>query len=915
MKSHLLTVLFGVSLISGIAQSKLQPILCSDSLSHDIASLPMWGPYSKRYAGISNIPAIKKGLRFDFSVMPGYYRNKLLVPDVLFESGYYPWEFAPDMNSYTYRYQLEWKDKLYADVSYHVLDSTRTLVGVKFVNNTALNQNTIINAISYIDFPEAYPIVKASGDSMMQWIRAIDYARLEPLIHDAHYRLVTDGWMRNEALNNEALSRSVVAKGFGATPGDWVSYTLGQVPAEGRFLFRIKLSKGTQADFKLSGVSSEVLHCAGTGDFEFVSLPFRSTSTKTELTLTAITNTAVEFDGFYIAPLHASIPKVTKQALAFAPKVLADDVRQNLILKYAGIDNYYGIGWNNSEDEMGALVNGGLESFLRKQMHNHVSKTLTGDKGWHYSNVFLRPIALQPNSKKQFWFLLCTGSQQQVEKELTHFHADEKSYAALATSTDSNTDAVFLPGAEQYATGTRLLQASLFSNISYPIYTQKEYIRHFAPGKLWNSLYTWDSGFIAWALTDIDPQKAYEVLKAYTTPVGSQSLFVLHGTPLPIQIFACMDLWNNSQNTEMLRFMYPRLKQYCDFMLGETPSSTTRMQGSGLLKSWDYFYNSGGWDDYPPQKYYHQHTNSMQLTPVITSALYLRAAKCMRLAACELGRDADVRYYERIIKKLTLAIQINCWDKQAGYFSYTMHDSTGNAIGAYTYPPDGSNFNKGLDGVSPLIAGICSSEQQQHLLGHLFSEKELWTPYGISTVDQSASYYRNDGYWNGTVWMPHQWLIWKALLDCGESEKARKVAETALKTWEQECENSNYTFEHFLITSGRGAGWHQFSGLSSPILNWYNAYFRIGKISTGFEIWMQNVRFNSDFSELHAHICIDNSGSKHTRSLIVNMNPDFSYRVTYNNLILQPQTKGKGSLTINLPVESDNGTLLIEKMN
>ena len=78
---------------------------------------------------------------------------------------------------------------------------------------------------------------------------------------------------------------------------------------------------------------------------------------------------------------------------------------------------------------------------------------------------------------------------------------------------------------------------------------------------------------------------------------------------------------------------------------------------------------------------------------------------------------------------------------------------------------------------------------------------------------------------------------------------------------------------------------------------------------------MQNVRFNSDFSELHAHICIDNSGSKHTRSLIVNMNPDFSYRVTYNNLILQPQTKGKGSLTINLPVESDNGTLLIEKMN
>ena len=38
--------------------------------SHDITSLTSWGPYSKRYAGISHIPDIKKGIRFDFSVMP-----------------------------------------------------------------------------------------------------------------------------------------------------------------------------------------------------------------------------------------------------------------------------------------------------------------------------------------------------------------------------------------------------------------------------------------------------------------------------------------------------------------------------------------------------------------------------------------------------------------------------------------------------------------------------------------------------------------------------------------------------------------------------------------------------------------------------------------------------------------------------
>ena len=80
--------------------------------SHDIASLHAWGPYSKRYAGISHIPDMSKGIRFDFSVMPGYYRNRQLVPHVLFESSYYPWEINPEVNRITYRYELEWKDKV-----------------------------------------------------------------------------------------------------------------------------------------------------------------------------------------------------------------------------------------------------------------------------------------------------------------------------------------------------------------------------------------------------------------------------------------------------------------------------------------------------------------------------------------------------------------------------------------------------------------------------------------------------------------------------------------------------------------------------------------------------------------------------------------------------------------------------------
>ena len=120
--------------------------------SHDITSLTSWGPYSKRYAGISHIPDIKKGIRFDFSVMPGYYRNRQLVPHVLFESSYYPWNINPSMNRITYRYELEWKDRVFTDVTYYILDESSTLVGIRCVNNTETYQNLALNQMAYIDY-------------------------------------------------------------------------------------------------------------------------------------------------------------------------------------------------------------------------------------------------------------------------------------------------------------------------------------------------------------------------------------------------------------------------------------------------------------------------------------------------------------------------------------------------------------------------------------------------------------------------------------------------------------------------------------------------------------------------------------------------------------------------------------------
>ena len=52
--------------------------------------------------------------------------------------------------------------------------------------------------------------------------------------------------------------------------------------------------------------------------------------------------------------------------------------------------------------------------------------------------------------------------------------------------------------------------------------------------------------------------------------------------------------------------------------------------------------------------------------------------------------------------------------------------------------------------------------------------------YGISAVDIGASYYKVDGYWNGNIWFPHQWLLFRTMLDLGEDDFAFEIAKRAL---------------------------------------------------------------------------------------------------------------------------------------
>ena len=53
----------------------------------------------------------------------------------------------------------------------------------------------------------------------------------------------------------------------------------------------------------------------------------------------------------------------------------------------------------------------------------------------------------------------------------------------------------------------------MLSNVVYPVYTCGKYIRHSTPGRWWDCLYTWDSGFIGLGLLELDIERAKENLR------------------------------------------------------------------------------------------------------------------------------------------------------------------------------------------------------------------------------------------------------------------------------------------------------------------------------------------------------------------------------------------------------------------
>ena len=905
---------------------------------------PAWGPYGKKYMGISRIAdhSFAKGVRFDVTVAPAIFGGDIKVPNTTLPSGCHPWRCSPDFSLFTYRYDLEWKDKVYSEVSYVRLDDESILIRTEIVNNSEIMQNCVINFFESIEFP-APSYCKLTLPKKCAYKNAVEY--------DSYYYAVTRPWDEENADGYKkgefADHKFVDGFGLGDRAGKW------HMPH--RYLPPFGCEKGDSATltinnntefrnavlavrYRTSGIKYEQGKMVGvnvtTGDTissfilnDDIRLDFEPTdelkiayfdigkvnAEDFRIKLEALGTGGIEFDFFCICENDEKENiKAEITPYDFTPEIKTTKEENGYLTscEYMDIEGKFFLRTFNDNTRFRQIETGALEDCMTARLSNSdptfddVTESFTGafsrkhsDDGF-FSNAIIHTIFVDPASSHTEYAVISKG--ETAYKTGEEYEAIFNERLKEAPKTTLNKDG------SKYELSNDILKATAMTNAVYPIYKHGEYIIHHTPGKRWDCLYTWDSGFIGLGMIDYSEAFSRYSLDTYLSDESNPDYaFLHHGSPVPVQMYQWLELLKRNNNKDDLLALYPRVKLYYDFLAGKIRGSTTAKLKSGLTTTYDYFYSTSGMDDYPAQVAMMDRNIRDTSAPVISTSQLIRCGKILSMVAHKIGKAEDVKVYTDDIVRLTDSLNKYSWDKESGYYSYVLHDKDYNPTG-FMLTEDGENLNKGLDGIYPIIAGVCNEEQQNAILGHLKSEKEMLSPYGISAVDMTAGYFMVNGYWNGNVWFPHQWFIWKSMLDIGETDFAYKIAQLALDIWKREVDYSYYTFEMVNVVTGRGGWFHNFGGLSTPITMWSNAYYKAGTLNTGFDTWVDKYEFADDNKSLSADITY--FGNKEKFTVIATMNDDKNknYKVYLDGEEIPFNERFKGTIEISLSI-ADKG--------
>ena len=364
---------------------------------------PKWGPYSKKYAGVSRVVNHREidGARFDVSVAPAVSGFDIRVPNVTLPSAYHPWESDSDYGYYSFRYDLEWKDKVYADVSYVRLDEDSILVRTELVNNSDLIKNFVINYFCSLETPVS-SFVKPLLPEKSDFFKATDYSSYTYTVTRPWDEQNADGRRKGVFLDNRFVSGTglgdraekwhmphKVFEPFGGEKGDSASFDLdirhdyeNAVLAVRYRTSAIKYEQGKMvgvtyipsekdAAFLVNGKRLTLTHC---DEPQIAFLPLGKLEKGClHLDFVSLGEGAAEFDFFAVCENEdRNCVGVTAEEIDFVPEICTEEREYGFLtkLQYKDVANEFYLRVFDPNTRLRRIETGALEDCMTARLSN-----------------------------------------------------------------------------------------------------------------------------------------------------------------------------------------------------------------------------------------------------------------------------------------------------------------------------------------------------------------------------------------------------------------------------------------------------------------------------------------------------------------------------------------------------------------
>ncbi|HZT41665.1 MAG TPA: hypothetical protein VFA07_05730 [Chthonomonadaceae bacterium] len=344
-----------------------------------------------------------------------------------------------------------------------------------------------------------------------------------------------------------------------------------------------------------------------------------------------------------------------------------------------------------------------------------------------------------------------------------------------------------------------------------------------------------EGGFMALGWAFFRPDFAAAQLNATFLTLGKSDPPIVNPIAVPpTNLFALWELYQRTHDREMLALFYPFARHRYQELL-----AAGRQKGQDGLYAWPVASDNLHYISAPVST--PAESGKLLFAPDY-AAYIIRSARTLERMAEDLHQPpSEIASYTQDRETAIKALNANLWDPARSLYGFQ-------PVSGGTEEASGS-----LAELLPLIAGADAipADRRAALLKALADPNTFWSKAGLRSVSKSAAVYHADAAEQGAVHIGPNWLLWKALLDLGETDTARKLAEAVVGAYSAAQAASGACPEWLNGDTGAPGGAPDYSGDACAAIPLYAAYHILGTISTGWDIDLLDSRYDKMADTLH----------------------------------------------------------------